>query len=441
MIVPSEKQKQTLHYIEHDPKVTQILYGGAAFGGKTLLGCYWQIYRRLYYPGTRGLIGRAELKNLKLTTLKTFFEVWESHWTHLARGITINYNQQESVIYFSNGSEIYLKDIKHYPSDPDFHSLGSLEITDAFIDEGGESTQKAVNIIYSRIRFKLINKKPVVLIASNPANNWLKHDFVMDKNNTPVVLPDFRKYVQAKATDNPDKEKVEIYIETLNKLPLYDRLRLLDGDWSVNENDAPFFHGFNSDKHLIDSYEIDKGETVLLSFDFNINPTTAIAFQKIPGKGVFVFDCVQVKGGTEILCEELEHYIYHPSGVNVTGDFSGNSGSTTAGMLAGGVYNTDFEIIKKKLMLGSFQLINTMKVNPRHEHSRRLCNYVFEKCPIFITKNCTALITDLQIAQATDQGKLRKDRENFKMDAADAFRYGINALFQNGIQDVIKFIE
>ena len=440
MIKPSEKQRLALHYLEHEPEVEQVLYGGAAFGGKSFLGCYWQIYRRIFYPGSRGLIGRAQLKTLKLTTLQTFWKVWQDHWSVVFSDITLNYNEQKSVIYFSNGSEIYLKDIAYYPSDPDYHSLGSLEITDAFIDEGGETVEKAINIIFSRIRYNLINNKPAMLIASNPANNWLKHTFVMDSENQPITLPPFRRYIQAKATDNPDKPAVDRYVQTLEKLPLYDRMRLLDGDWSINENDAPFFYAFNADKHLSNT-SINRIEPLYLSFDFNINPTTVVIGQKIIGEPLYIHKVIQVTGGTEKLCDELEWTLLHPGGLIVTGDHSGNTGNTAAGMLQGGVYNTDFNIIKEKLRLTDYDFINTKKANPKHELSRRLCNYVLETSKVNIDLSCKVLIQDMNIAQVTPQGKLRKDRDAFKMDACDAFRYLINAWFVNGFADVRDFNE
>jgi hypothetical protein len=437
MIHLSEKQKEAVFLIEHDPHVTQLLYGGAAFGGKTLLGCYWQIFRRLCFPKTRGLIGRSELKNLKLTTLKTFFEVWDAHWKHVTDD-TITFNQQDHVIYFSNGSEIYLKDTKYYPSDPDFASLGSLEVTDAFIDEAAETTEKAFNIIYSRIRYKLINDKPVILLGSNPANNWLKTSFVMDANNQPITLPEHRAYVRARVDDNPDKERVKIYKSTLEKLPLYDRLRLLDGDWSVNENDSPFFYEYNSDRH-IGAIEINKFEPLWLSFDFNIDPTTCVIGQKIDGMGVYVHQCVQLKGGTAYLCEQLEWVKSHPGGIIVTGDHSGNTGNTAAGLVEGGNFNTDFNIIKEYFELTNYDFVNTRKANPRHDFSRRLCNFVFKNVELKINPSCNVLLTDIQIAQVTPQNKLRKDRETFKMDACDAFRYLINAWFPAGFDSVQKF--
>ena len=58
------KQTIALDYLE-DNITNEVLFGGGAGGGKTALGCYFQIKRRLKYPETRGLIGRAVLKTLK----------------------------------------------------------------------------------------------------------------------------------------------------------------------------------------------------------------------------------------------------------------------------------------------------------------------------------------------------------------------------------------
>ncbi len=127
--------------------------GQDAGGGKSGLGCYWQIKRRLKFPGTRGFIGRSELKNLKKTTLNSFFEVCKMQG--LKAGVHFNYNAQDSIIKFMNGSEIILADLYAYPSDPEFDSLGSLEVTDAFVDEAPQIISKAKQILKSRIRFKI----------------------------------------------------------------------------------------------------------------------------------------------------------------------------------------------------------------------------------------------------------------------------------------------
>ena len=144
------KQENAVYYLK-DNETKELLYGGAAGGGKSALGCLWLIESCQKYPGSRWLMGRAKLKALKETTLNTFFELSSN------LGITdqFTYNAQANVIYWTNGSEILLKDLFLYPSDPNFDSLGSLEITGAFIDECNQIVYKAWQIVTSRCRYKL----------------------------------------------------------------------------------------------------------------------------------------------------------------------------------------------------------------------------------------------------------------------------------------------
>ena len=68
------KQDNAVYYLK-DKTTTEILYGGAAGGGKSALGCLWLIEGCLSYPGSRWLMGRSKLKALKDTTLNTFFDL------------------------------------------------------------------------------------------------------------------------------------------------------------------------------------------------------------------------------------------------------------------------------------------------------------------------------------------------------------------------------
>ena len=68
------------------------------------------------YPGVRYAIGRNELKRLKQTTLASYFKFCAEYEIPVQqRG---NYNSQDSVIKFENGSEILLLDLARQPSDP-----------------------------------------------------------------------------------------------------------------------------------------------------------------------------------------------------------------------------------------------------------------------------------------------------------------------------------
>ena len=232
-----DRQKEALLYLAVDSPVEQVLYGGGAGGGKTRFGCMWQIQRRLKYAGTRSLIGRSKLDTLKKTTLNTFFETCADFG--LLADKHYNYNGQTNVITFFNGSEIVLKDLFAYPSNPNFDSLGSLEITDYFIDEVAEVTEKAVNIVHSRCRYKLneFNLIPKGFLSCNPSKGWLYNQFYLKYRNN--ELPVHRAFVQALPTDNPHLPQA--YIESLRRLPEYDRKRLLEGNWEFDDDSDKLF--------------------------------------------------------------------------------------------------------------------------------------------------------------------------------------------------------
>jgi len=228
MIEYLPKQKEALRVLGNSHPARVVLFGGAAGGSKSFIGCAWQISRRFKYPGTRGLIGRSKLDTLKKTTLKTFFEV--AGMLGLAPNEHYTINNQTHVITFANGSEIILKDLFAYPSDPEFHSLGGLELTDAYVDEAAQVSKRAIDILQSRIRFKLreYDLPPKMLLTCNPSKGWLYNEFYaphkMDN------LPQYLAFIPSLPTDNPHLP--ETYIETLERLPEIDRRRLLYGDWS-----------------------------------------------------------------------------------------------------------------------------------------------------------------------------------------------------------------
>jgi len=232
-----KKQIECFKYLE-DNTTTEILFGGGAGGSKTFTGCLWQISRRLRYPGTRSVIGRAKLKNLKQTTLNTFFEV-AINYCGLTPGVDFVFNAGDSTIKFYNESEILLKDLFYYPSDPLFTSLGGLEITDCFVDECAEVTQKAINILNSRIRYKLddYNLIPKTLLTCNPSKNWLYTEFY--KPSLQNTLPKHKKFVKSLVTDN--KAISKHYVKQLEKLDKISKERLLFGNWEYIDDNALLF--------------------------------------------------------------------------------------------------------------------------------------------------------------------------------------------------------
>lgn len=227
------KQTKAIEFLEDDT-TTELYYGGAAGGGKSYFGAYWILKSALKYPGTRWLMGRSELKNLKKTTLNSFFEVCKE------QGLKANehyrFNQQENIISLPNGSQIILADLFAYPSDPQFDSLGSLEITGAFVDEAPQITEKAKNIVKSRIRYKLDKYKliPKLLMCGNPSKNWAYYEFYQPARKGELRTD--RQFIQALVTDNPYISPH--YIESLKGLDKNSRERLLNGNWEYDDDPA-----------------------------------------------------------------------------------------------------------------------------------------------------------------------------------------------------------
>ena len=228
----NKKQTIALDYLEDD-KTTEIYYGGAAGGGKSFLGDYWIAQQAAKYPGTRWMIGRAKLKTLKQTTLVTFWKICKLQG--LREGIHYKYNQQMNEFKFRNGSDILLKDLFFYPSDPEFDELGSLEITGAFIDEINQVVEKAKNVTKTRIRHALDenNLIPKLLGTCNPAKNWVKKE-AYHKWKTGKLEP-FKQFIPAYVTDNPDisKHYVANLISTGDKATIE---RLLNGNWDYDDD-------------------------------------------------------------------------------------------------------------------------------------------------------------------------------------------------------------
>jgi hypothetical protein len=226
------KQTIALDFLEDDI-TSELLFGGGAGGAKSTLGCYWLLKNCLRYPESRWLMGRAKLKTLKETTLKSFFDVTKKQ--NIPREI-FTYNAQSNTITFTNKSEIFLKDLFYYPSDPDFDELGSLEITGGFIDEASQVTLKAKNIVKSRIRYKLDDYGliPKLLMTTNPTRGWIFDQFYEPYINGELEY--YRRFVQALWNDNPHLS--EHYESVLDSLDDISRKRLKLGDWNYLDDPA-----------------------------------------------------------------------------------------------------------------------------------------------------------------------------------------------------------
>ena len=425
----SQKQSNAYHFLE-DKVTNEVLYGGAAGGGKSFFGCLWQINRRQQYAGTRGLIGRSKLTNLKQSTLKTFFEVSELMGYKI--DLDYKYNGQSNTITYPNGSEIILKDLFLYPSDPDFTSLGSTEFTDAFIDEAPEISMKAFDIVNSRLRYKIskYGLVPKILLTANPQKGWLKERYIANELNERVHLEDYQKFVSASVDDNPDEEFKKIYKQRLQRMSNdYDVQRLLYGNWDIEDAvDSPFLLHF--DNSMIQEVSMRPNERVIISIDFN-NAPFCISFWHVKRVANQVFiDCFDTwsipKCSTPEVIEKLKKdpiYSKKLGTCYITGDYSGSHGSTAYRQ-----NKSHFSTIRTGLRLGSGQI--KIKPNPRHKKSRDDCNSAMFLRDTFIFRfdktRCKPLIRDCKIVQYNEDKeqiiKANRSKEAEQADQLDTLR-------------------
>lgn len=156
------------------PNIDDVVYGGAAGGGKSWWLSEAIMVSALRYPDTRYFIGRKELKTLMQTTFVTLTQkVFPFHNLENGKDWTFNGNRNE--IKFYNGSQINLLHLGYQPADPLFDRFGSHEYTQGGIDEASECPFKAYDVLKSRVgrhknqEFGLKSKLGLTL---NPSQDW-----------------------------------------------------------------------------------------------------------------------------------------------------------------------------------------------------------------------------------------------------------------------------
>jgi phage terminase large subunit len=313
----TKKQSQCWKLLTDD--VTNIItYGGSAGGGKSYLGCLWISSLCLQYPGIRTLIGRTVLQQLKVTTLNTLFEVLQL--MGLKSGEHYSFNGQSNIITFSNKSEIILKDLAYQPSDPNYDSLGGIEVSAVFIDEAAQVSHLCFSILKSRIRYKLnqYNLIPKVLLTCNPGQNWIKKDFYLPFIQETLELN--KAFVPALPMDNPHLPAS--YIEMLKGLPNAQRRRLLEGDWNYNEEDDSLFN-FDHISNSVFKFKPEPTDKKYMSVDvarFGTDRSVVMIWSGLVVLEVFVFNKLSTTELSSEIRELIEKYGIHPTNIIVDSD-------------------------------------------------------------------------------------------------------------------------
>lgn len=368
---------------------------------------------------SRWVIIRESMPTMERTILTTFqaqfIDKGLDRYIH-------NYNKSTRTITFNNGSQILFM-AENYDQDKELNRFKGLEINGGGADEVNELQEATFNKLIERAGSWTNAEEgcPIkLLFTCNPSIGWVKKRFY--ERYIAGTLPKDWCYIPAKITDNPYVDAK--YLETLKNLPEEDYRIFVEGDWNAFQVNAPFLYAFVHEKH-VNECAYNPNHEVYLSFDFNVDPITAVAFQHYNDKILAISEFRLENSDIYQLCERIKA-AYPNALIRVTGDATGqNRSALTRGNL------NYYTVIQEELGLSDLQM-DVRTINPAVSDSRVLTNAILQNYHMEISPTgCPKLIEDCQYVEVDAKGDIIKDRssEYKKADLLDCFRYYVYTYF------------
>ena len=241
----------------------------------------WLVSCCIRFSDFRAVIARKTLKSLRESTWNTVRRIVKE-WG-LLEDVHYKVNNLAGSMQFFNGSVIMMLEMADLPSDPNFERFGSIEISAAGVDESSEISERACEVLFSRIRWKVHDTLGVakMLMTTNPTTNWIRSRFVQDEDGNKVITRQGEYYVPFSVFDNPDIAFRQTYEAALNKISdQATKERLLYGNWDyIEANAMAIYNKFDGSKHLVTNLKeqvYDPSKPIVTAWDFNVAPQMSV---------------------------------------------------------------------------------------------------------------------------------------------------------------------
>ena len=261
---------------------TEVLFGGAAGGGKSYGQLVDALVTALRFPGCRQLILRRTYTELEKSLIRTALTLYPKE--------LYTYSSSTHTGLFRNGSLI---DFGYCADENDVFRYQSLEYDVIRFDELTHFTEFQYTYLISRLRGTTSCKKQVKSSTTpgGVGHAWVKARFIDPSPPTvPFIGKDgiSRRFIPAKVDDNRFlMEKDPGYKQRLLALPSREQKALLYGDWNIF--DGQFFHEFDYEKHTCTPFRIPAHWRRYRTLDYGLDRLVCLYIAVSPEQDIYVY--------------------------------------------------------------------------------------------------------------------------------------------------------